>query len=268
MQKDKSKERRANRPRATVKRLKSEEELDKAVVTRPEEPGALSTTPQGNALVPSEFFHGPYSPNLDYYLQESGLVLTEEEKKVLAAGVKQKTRGLSAAIPLKCSGPRCPFKDQCPLFKIGKAPIGLACTVESMLMDLYTKRYLDEFSVATGSFSEVTVMTQLAATHVMEMRAWKVLAEENNATGIIENVVGFNEDGDSITQYQEHPAYNILERAWRWRDRLLTSLVGTRREQYKKESALKQKAGDDSLSKRAAELKFQIESMGRVDLDD
>lgn len=128
-------------------------------------------------------------------------------------------------------------------------------------MDSYTKRYLDEYGVLSDSFSEVTTMTMLATTHILEMRAFKILGTDENASGIINNVVGYNEDEEPITQLQEHPAFNILERAWRWREKLLSSLVGTRKEKYKREAALKEKASDNSFALKAADLKAKIEKL-------
>lgn len=219
-------------------------------------------------LVSHDFYDNGMTPILDNYLPD-GLVLTEEEKKLVTKGMKNLSTGLRASMPITCYGEKCPFKRQCPLHKLGKAPLGKECPIESMLLDLYSKRYIDEFNVTSDLMSEVTTMTMLAATHVLEMRAFILLGSENDegegATGLIRNVVGYDDDEKPIVQLQEHPAYNQLERAWRWRRNLLESLVGTRKEKYKKDAAMQDRTGE-SVSQAAANLKSTIDKFTVVDI--
>ena len=211
-------------------------------------------------LIDSKYFNGNYIPVVKEYLKGTDIVLTNEETKIVTDSIIKKARGLIDSVPMTCAE-NCFFASNCPFVKIGKQPVGKSCLVETMLLDLQTKRYLDEFGVMVDSYSETVTMTMLAATHVMEMRALKVLGESENSTGLISNVVGFNEDEEPIVQLMEHPAYGILERAWRWRDKLLTSLVGTRKEKYRREAALKERSSDNSLSLKAADLKSKIDKL-------
>lgn len=187
------------------------------------------------SLVPDKYYTGGLFPLLSRYLPEE-LQLTSEEQKTVVKGFQKKFTGLSSSVPIKCYE-KCPFKDSCPLAKIGKAPVGHNCPIEAAMLDLHTKRYLDEFKVEADNFSEVTTMTMLAATHVMEMRGWISIGKDDEGQspdGIIKNVVGFSEDTEEpIVQYQEHPAYNIIERAWRWRTKLLESLGATRKDKLR-----------------------------------
>ena len=77
--------------------------------------------------------------------------------------------------------------------------------------------------------------------------------------------LGYDDDEKPIVQLQEHPAYNQLERAWRWRRNLLESLVGTRKEKYKRDSAMQDKS-DDGVSLAAANLKSTIDKLTVVDI--
>jgi len=226
----------------------------------------LPVVQENKGLVDSTFFSGKYEPVVEAYAAEVGVTLTESEKKVIQEGFRKKSGGLLTAVPIKCSL-RCPFKDNCPYCKIEKIPVGKSCPVERMLLDLYTRRYLDEFGVLVDSLTEVTMMTQLAATHIMEMRAYRVLANEEEATGLLQNVVGFNENEEPIVQTVEHPAFNLLERAQGLRFRLLDALVGTRKEQYKREAALKQKStvGHAMI---AADIKSKIDKLAMASVGD
>lgn len=228
---------------------------------------APQPSPEG-FLVPSKFFDGGLTPLLENYLPQ-GLTLTEQEKTLVVQGVKRLSSGLRATMPITCYGDKCPFKLQCPLHQIGKAPVGKACPIESMLLDLYTKRYIDEFEVDSDYMSEVTTMTMLAATHVLEMRALILLGKDDgeNPDGLVKNVVGFNNDEEPIVQLQEHPAFNIIERAWRWRKNLLESLVGTRKEKYKRD-AVSGNISPNSVSSAAADMRSTIEKLSIIDISE
>jgi hypothetical protein len=255
-----------------VTKKKTKQEIDKMIqemeVSDPSESAPKTESPGSNDLVDRSFYDNGLIPIIDNYLPE-GLNLTEEEKKLVVRGMKNLSTGLRAAMPITCYGDSCPFKRQCPLHKIEKAPLGKECPIESMLLDMYSKRYIDEFEVTSDLMSEVTTMTMLAATHVLEMRAFMLLGQENDdgqgATGLIRNVVGYDDDEKPIVQLQEHPAYNQLERAWRWRKNLLESLVGTRKEKYKRDAQMDNRSGE-SVSIAAANLKSTIEKLTVVDI--
>ena len=218
-------------------------------------------------LVDHEYYSGGLEPVIEKYVPE-GLNLTSEELIALKNGMRRLSTGLRSSIPINCYGEKCPFRAECPLSKMDKMPVGKACPIESMLMDVYTKRYIDEFEVTPDLMSEVTTMTMLAATHIMEMRAFIILGkddDEENPTGFIKNVVGFNNDDEPIQSLAEHPAYNQIERAWRWRRNLLESLVGTRKEKYKQMAAMKERSTESS-STAAADLKAKIDKMSIIDI--
>ena len=257
---------------------KSKEEVDSLImkmeaqdISEQATPAPMSFVPvqKEGALVPDDFYTGALFPMISNYLPE-GMELTPVEQVQLTKGVQRKLTGLSASVPIKCYGESCPFKRQCPLYVMGKAPVDLDCPIESMVMDLYTKRYLDEFEVSANDFSEVTTMSMLAATHIMEMRAFMSLGQDDNNSevtgspdGLIKNVVGFNNDDEPIVQIQEHPAYNIIERAWRWRTKLLESLGATRKEKQKNNSG---ELLDSSIASKSAELKSMIQKITTVDI--
>ena len=253
---------------------KSKDDIDKLILTTEaamQNPQAQDFTSaltvlseSSTSLVDDKFFRGTLFPMIANYLPVE-MDLSEDEKIVIVKGVQKRLNGLSAGIPVKCYGDRCPFKESCPLHKIGKAPEGEPCPIEAMVMDLYTKRYLDEFDVQSDNFSEVTTMTMLAATHIMEMRAFQAIGKDDNGSpdGIIKNVVGYTADEDPITQYQEHPGYAIIERAWRWRTKLLESLGATRKDKLSNGDSLRQ---EFSVGGSAASIKSKIERYTVVDI--
>jgi hypothetical protein len=258
---------------------KSKEEVDKLITKVESKMEQLEKTAEGsndfssaltvlsesnNSLVDSNFFTGGLFPLLQNYLPVE-LDLSEDEKKSIVRGVQRKLTGLTASVPVKCYGDRCPFRESCPLHQIGKAPEGLPCPIESMVLDLYTKRYLDEFDVQADNFSEVTTMTMLAATHIMEMRGFMAIGKDEDGSspdGIIKNVVGYTADEDPITQYQEHPGYAIIERAWKWRTKLFESLGAMRKDKVVDNTI----RGEFTVSGSAASIKSKIEKYTVVDI--
>lgn len=258
-----------------IKDYKSKEEIDGLILkTEIQVEGAANKDfssaltvlqDKGNALVEDKFFRGELFPMIANYLPKD-MDLSEEDKVMIVKGVQRKLTGLTASMPVKCYGDKCPFKASCPLHQIGKAPEGESCPIEAMVLDLYTKRYLDEFDVEAENFSEVTTMTMLAATHIMEMRGFMAIGKDEDGhspDGIIKNVVGYTADEDPITQYQEHPGYAIIERAWRWRTKLLESLGATRKDKMNNGDSLK---NEFSISGSAASLKSKIEKYTVVDI--
>ncbi len=254
--------------------FKSKEEID-SLITEIEEDDAPSdgkdlipVSPSSNGpLVSNDYYTGKLFPMIEHYLP-SDMVLNDEEKVILTKGIQRKLTGLAANMPITCYGDRCPFKSSCPLFQMNKAPENQNCPMEAMILDLYTKRYLDEFDVEAEDFSEVTTMTMLAATHIMEMRGVMAIGrddENGSPDGIIKNVVGFTPDEDPITQYQEHPGYAIIERAWRWRTKLLESLGATRRERSK--LGLNLDSDAKSLSEAAAGIRAKLDKITAIDMD-
>lgn len=245
--------------------LKTPEELQDVIEQVEEDQGGV-TGGETKDLVEEKYYSNGLRPIVENYIPE-GLQLTEAELVSLRNGMRRVSTGLRASIPINCYGDSCPFKLQCPFHKIDKAPVGKPCPVESMLMDIHTKRYLDEFEVSSENLSEVSTMSMLAATHIMEMRGFMVIGkdDEENPDGFIKNVVGFNNDDEPIIQMQEHPAWNQIDRAWRWRRNLLESLVGTRKEKYKRDAAMKERTGA-SPSTAAADLKSKIDKMTIIDV--
>jgi len=216
-------------------------------------------------VLSSSYMTGGLTPVLSKYLPEN-MILSEEETLEVEKGMDKLYTGLRATMPMNCKGDVCVFKKNCPLWKIGKAPVSNPCSIEAMLLDLHTKRYIDEFNVSPDLLSEVTAMTMLASTHVLEMRAFMLLGMDldgimaDGPTGTMQNMTGMTKMGDPIYRTEEHPAFSQLERAWNWRKNILESLAGTRKEKYKKQAMLKE-IGDISASLASANLKSAIEKL-------
>ena len=71
-------------------------------------------------------------------------------------------------------------------------------------------------------------------------------------------VVGVNADGNPIYNEDIHKAFELKERVKRRKQLILESLVGTRKEKYKRDAALKKRTVDDP-STQASTLKKKLD---------
>lgn len=179
------------------------------------------------------------------------LVLTKEELKKVNLYMGHLMWGINSVIPVTCTADACPFKTDCPYWMIGKAPIGKPCLVEEDILDFYTEEFGREYGVDENSPTERLLVQELAELLVYEMRATRVLARAANAEMTQTDIIGFDSEGEPIKQESIHRAWELKERCKSRRMKILDALVGTRREQYKKAAALKEKGGDDVASMSA-----------------
>ena len=156
----------------------------------------------------------------------------------------------------------CPFADRCPLQQINKAPIGKQCLIEVQLMKEWIMRYFEEFDVDPNNFTEVGYVNELADLMVLEMRINMNLAKAENATGIIDQVMGVDREGDPIIQKQISPFLEMKERIGNRRSKIIKLMVGDRQEKYKKEAALKIRIDSDPSNQMSA-LRGKLESLKR-----
>ena len=73
-------------------------------------------------------------------------------------------------------------------------------------------------------------------------------------------VTGATVTGQEITRLEEHPAFTLKEKLHKQRMDILNALVGTRREKYKRDAALKQRDIQDPSSMQS-DLRARLESL-------
>lgn len=174
--------------------------------------------------------------------------------------------GAAAKVPLMCGGEEiCPFTDQCPFIEIKRkqgrnvVPVGRQCPIERELIAYWVSKYMDEFEVDESNQSEISLITELAELDIYDYRASLLLSEAGNANMMQEIVVGVNADGNPIYNEDIHKAFELKERVKRRKHIILESLVGTRKEKYRRDAALKKRSEDDP-STTAADLKKKLDA--------
>ncbi len=187
------------------------------------------------------------------------LQLTEEEVKAVSYSLKRQSSGINSVVPMRCNGDSCPFKNNCPYFAIGKAPIGKACLPETQLIHYWTEQYIDEFNVNPSNITEVHMVSELAEFNVYEMRITKHLAE-NHPILLQDVVVGIDANGNVIENQEISRAFELKDRIKKNRMKVLEALMATRKEKLKLVSEV---VGGNSTSAKMHDLKQKMEELAR-----
>lgn len=189
----------------------------------------------------------------------AGMSFTDEEVAAISYTMKRQSSGINSSIPIRCTGDMCPFKNSCPYFAIGKAPIMKPCLVEAQLIHHWTEQYMDEFNVDPANITELHMVSELAEFNVYEMRITKYLAE-NHPTLMQDVVVGIDNTGTVIENQEISKAFDLKDRIKRNRMKVLEALMATRKEKMKIVSEV---IGGSTSSQKMAELKSKIMSLSQ-----
>lgn len=221
--------------------------------------GGVAETESGK-LTKSNYFRF-LGHNLDDY---SNIQMTQEEAHSIHAHLSKLSTGSTAMVPLYCAGPRCPFKDRCPLYKINKHPLGKQCLIENQLLKEFTVRYFEEFDIDPQNWTEVGYVNELAEIDIYLYRLKTLLARPENAELVIEQVVSISPgDQTPIIQKQLSPYMEQMDKLNARKSRIIKLMVGDRQEKYKKEAALKMKLDVDPSSRQAA-IKAKLDGLQRA----
>lgn len=200
------------------------------------------------------------------------IVLTKDEAETFRRHVQAMSTGLQAMVPLICPGEvACKFSERCPMVKIGKVPVGRSCIPELELITFWRKRYIEEFEINPHSITELGMANELAELDIYDMRTSIVLSKEDAQDLTQNDEVGATNSGDRLLQKRVHTAWEIKERIKVRRLKILESLVGTRKEKYKRAAALKTRdVGDpsSSMSNMRSKLEALNDEMNMVKSED
>lgn len=206
--------------------------------------GGTAVTSSGK-LTRSNFFRF-IGHNLDDY---DDIQLSPQDARKIHTHLQKLSTGSTAMVPMYCGGPKCPFKDRCPLFAIKKHPLGKQCLIEVQLMKEWIVRYFEEYGVDPNNFTEVAYISELAEIEIHLMRLNMNLARAENSELIVDKIVGVSNDGTPLVQKDVSPFMEMKDRLQARRSRIIKLMVGDRQEKYKKEAALRMKLEQDPSSK-------------------
>jgi hypothetical protein len=139
-------------------------------------------------------------------------------------------------------------------------PVGRPCPIEKELIAYWASKYVDEFEIELDNQSEISMVTELAELDIYDYRCSLILANPENADLTQQIVVGVDASGRPIYNDEVHKAFELKERVKRRKHIILEALVGTRKEKYKRDAALKRRSDEDP-STQAAELKRKLDEV-------
>lgn len=247
--------------------------------------GGLVKYPDGK-ITKSNMFDIFQIPLDDYTACEKAWTQSDM-RRIRMHGMKAKT-GVQSVVPCHCLGPaKCPFRNRCPIVDrkiktvdgeidfynqdINKFPLMAQCPHELEFVNFKMIQYAEEYDVDPESPTELGMISRLAVLDLYEYRLTLVMAhgdDKGEGMDLMKNqVTGTDLTGKKLTRKEIHPAWEIKEKIHKQREDILKSMVGTRREKYKKEAALKQRDSQDT-STTIADLRSkltQLENQGDLD---
>ena len=207
-------------------------------------------------LTKVKYFERLHANQDDY----SDITFTEAEAKKINSYMCSLKTGSVAAIPLICGGNVCPFKDRCPYYQMGKAPIARQCCLELDLLREWITLYIDQFDVDPKNFIDIQNVTELAEIELMLWRLNNNLAKPEHASLIEDTVVGTDKEGHALTRKEPNAFLRAKESLNNRKSKVMVLMVGTRQEKYKQQAALKTKDLSDP-SMLAAKIKQNLKNL-------
>lgn len=149
------------------------------------------------------------------------------EAKSAAMSMLSTKTGLYAKVPITCKADSCPYQSTCTLLPYGLAPYGEKCPWETALIETRYAGYMEDYNLDEASFTDSTIVAELINIDVMLERTKALLSAEQ--TPITDVVAGMTESGEQFTRPEVSKAYEIYERNLNRRERILESMLGTRK---------------------------------------
>ena len=203
--------------------------------------------------------------------EDYSISLNTEEAATLTRQLKRMSTGAAQFSPMECAGADCPFARRCPLVAMpsstrhGKSPVGQQCLLEVTMLRDGTINLIREYEVDPNNFTEFNLVSEIAEIEVLQWRLNMLLSRPENASLVLDQVVGVSRDGDPIVQQQVSPIFEQKQKLANRKTKLVKLMVGDRQEKYKKEAALKQKTEVDASS-TMAEVKKNLKILqGEID---
>ena len=236
--------------------------------------GKLMRTKSGK-MVPTKLFDFLEIPLDDCADLEFSL---SEIRRIRLHVMKMRT-GVQAMAPILCPGPqRCLFSQRCPIVDrskltsdneidfqnqdMKKFPLMKQCIFERDFINFKMQQYLEEYKIDEDSPTEMGLLSRLAELDLYEYRITLVLAhgdDQGQGQDLLKvQMTGVDKQGDVITKLECHPIFEMKERIHRMRDKILESMIGTRKEKLKQIAVLKNPGGKD-VSTVISDLRSKIQ---------
>lgn len=115
----------------------------------------------------------------------------------------------------------------CDYFLQDVAPLGLACPIESDLIEYWMGKYMTEFNVDENSITDMHMISRLCTYDVYEMRLTKYLSQ-NDQTLLVDFISSYDEEGNAIANKATSAAFDTIAKIDNLRSKTLKELMATR----------------------------------------
>lgn len=176
------------------------------------------------------------------------------QAKQAAMSMLSTKTGLYAKVPITCKSSSCPYAITCPLLDAGLAPRGQKCPMETAMIETRYAGYSDDLGLDTASYIDNTIVADLINYDITIERCKSLLAA--NQTPIEEVVAVVGDDGEAYTKPEISKAWEVLERASNRRDKLLDSLMATRKA---KKGMAEEESGIQQMFSQVYDQEFYVE---------
>lgn len=183
----------------------------------------------------------------------------EEEIRTAGKMLSAVLMGNVTALPKICpSLSKCEHKGICP-FQTNQ-PVGKACPMEmSVIIDRMNK-LMEQFKIDGFQQTDFMILNRVVELELYDLRLNSLMSSQDKQSILVDKVVGFSSEGSAITNEEVSPLFDLKEKISREKMKLMTLLVGTPQEVYKKRAALKE-ASTDKLSVKIDELNRALQQV-------
>lgn len=156
---------------------------------------------------------------------------TEEDIKALKSAVPSIKHGAFAELPITCKGNECPYKDICPLLKVGKAPVGHKCPIELAEAKIWADKWITGLEVDKDDVAQIYLVKQLVELELLQSRINKKLSMDGFVDQVVTHVDPIT--GKVYFSYVLSAPMELKLKLQARIDKILKSLVATREDKLK-----------------------------------
>jgi hypothetical protein len=205
--------------------------------------------------------------------------LPDAKKQKINQTMARMRTGLYAVAPIICAGPeRCPFIQHCPipdkvngklhLGDINMYPRGLPCIMEAGYMKNKILDYFEYLQVDPLNPIEVALVNELAVIDLYKNRALMVLSvgdKDGYGQDLLRiDVTAVSDSGRPIaTSTQLHPVFVALDRLENRREKILKSLLETRKDKAELKVKLGANEDNDKMMAQIVKIREALEAKSK-----
>ena len=210
----------------------------------------------GDKIEKSDFFSFlDQELDLEFY---SNIELTDEQARQFKGVAIRLKHGLTATIPIVCTGNRCFAKDLCLFSKEQNYPLTRKCPFESIILNGRVKSWMEDLDVDHDNTAEMSLINELVECEILEHRVGIHLSGINDpeAATLLHTTISESEHA-TMENLDIHPILEVRDRIHRRKQKILEALAASPREKYKRAAAL----GNKSDSKDATDLFNELQNI-------